>query len=111
MMTWTTQLWLVGGMMLVTFACRYPVLAFVSRVKLSPSVLDALQFVPPAVLTAIIAPAVLAPAGKLAVDLHNPAIFATLLCSWVAWRKQNLLLTIVVGMASWWAWRLVLLLF
>ena len=54
-MNWTSQLWLVGGMMLVTYACRYPALALVSRVKLSPVLLEALRFVPPAVLTAIIA--------------------------------------------------------
>ena len=107
-MNWL-EIGLVSGMAVVTFACRYPVLAFVSRLTLSPGLRATMEFIPTAVLTAIIVPAVLAPAGKLAIEWQNPALFAALFCGIVAWHSQNILLTIVVGMATWWGWRLLFL--
>jgi branched-subunit amino acid transport protein len=103
-MSWS-DIVLVGGMALVTFACRYPVLAFVSRLTIPPRVRATMEFIPTAVLTAIITPAILAPNGELALHWQNPALIAALLCGLVAWRSQNILLTIVVGMATWWVWR------
>lgn len=80
-------------------------LALVSRVTLPAGMVDALKFIPLAVLTAIIVPAVLAPTGRLAVELANPYLIAALASCWVAWRARHLLLTIVVGMAVWWGWQ------
>ena len=45
---------MVAGMAAVTFGVRYPVLALLSRSKLPDVVLQALQFVPAAVLSAIV---------------------------------------------------------
>ena len=55
------EILMVAGMALVTFAMRYPVLALVSKLTLPSTLTAALKFVPPAVLTAIIVPALLAP--------------------------------------------------
>jgi branched-subunit amino acid transport protein len=97
---------LIAGMALVTFAIRYPVLAFVGRVPMPKSVLRSLGYVPPAVLAAIIAPAVLMPDGEhLAVGFFNPYLMAGLFSTTVAWRSRNLLLTIVAGMGFFWLWR------
>ncbi|GAB4580185.1 MAG: hypothetical protein Fur0022_29240 [Anaerolineales bacterium] len=94
---------LILGMMLVTFGVRYPVLALVGRLKLPELVLRALQFVPPAVLSAIIFPAVFYPDGdQLKWGLDNPRILAVIIAGWVAWRWKNLLLTIVAGMVALW---------
>jgi len=62
-MTTTAEIVLVFGMMLVTFGVRYPVLAILGRLELPPRILNALRYVPVAVLTAITVPAVLAPGG------------------------------------------------
>ncbi len=94
---------LIFGMMLVTFGVRYPVLALVGRLNLPEVVLRALRFVPPAVLSAIIVPAVFYPDGaQLMMGLDNPRIIAALLAVVVSWRSKNLLLTIVVGMVALW---------
>jgi branched-subunit amino acid transport protein len=103
-LTWQ-EFWLISGMALVTFACRYPMLALVSRVTLPAGVVDALKFIPPAVLTAIIMPAVMAPTGRLALELGNPYLVAALASCWVAWRTKHLLMTIVVGITVWWGWQ------
>ena len=97
---------LVGGMALVTFAIRYPVLALLGRASLPGIVLRALRYVPPAVLTAIIVPAVLYPdnQARLRVGLGNAHLVGALVAGIVAWRTQSLLLTIVAGMAALWLW-------
>jgi branched-subunit amino acid transport protein len=101
---------LIAGMALVTFGVRYPVLALVSRVALPPALENAMRFIPPAVLGAIIAPALLMPNGQ-AIDLHyrNSYLIAGLVTALVAWRGKNLLLTIVVGMVILWLWRWLLM--
>jgi len=100
-----SEFFLVAGMALVTFAARYPALAFFGRLNPPPYVLQALKFVPPAVLTALIVPSVLLPEGELAVQLQNAALVAGVLAALIAWRTRNLLLTIVLGMAAFWLWR------
>lgn len=99
------ELWLVSGMAVATYLCRYPILALVSRITLPPALLNAMGFIPAAVLTAIVAPAVAAPRGELALHMGNPYLGAALIACLVAWRSHNLLLTIGIGMATWWVWR------
>ncbi len=97
---------LIGGMALVTFAVRYPMLALLSRIPLPAPVLRALRFVLPAVLTAIIVPAVLlSPDKRLDIHYTNSYLMAALVSVLVAWRSKNLLLTIVLGMLVLWGWR------
>ena len=98
---------LIVGMMAVTFGVRYPVLAITGRITLPTPVMDALKFIPPAVLTAIIIPAVLMPGGELEIGSTNAYLVAGLVAAVVAWRRKNLLLIIVVGMAVFWVWRVV----
>jgi branched-subunit amino acid transport protein len=101
------EILLVAGMALVTFAVRYPVLALVSKVSLPPALVAALKFIPPAVLTAIIVPALLAPDGpELDFSLTNDYLIAGVITTVVAWRTRNLLLTLATGMAAFWLWRL-----
>jgi branched-subunit amino acid transport protein len=103
-MTPRTEFFLILGMMLVTFATRYPVLAVLSRRQLPEAFKRALEYVPPVVLTAIIVPEVLAPDGEVWVSLSNNALGASLVAALVAWRTKNLLATIVVGMVVFWLW-------
>ena len=99
------ELILIAGMMAVTFGVRYPVLAITGRMSLPRPVMDALKFIPPAVLTAIIVPAVLMPGGELDIGFSNAYLVAGFVAAVVAWRRSNLLLTIVVGMGVFWGWR------
>jgi len=100
-----SELIMIVGMMAVTFGVRYPVLAITGRITLPPPVLNALKFIPPAVLSAIIVPALLIPDGELDIGYTNAYLVAGLFAAVVAWRRKNLLLTIVVGMAVFWLWR------
>lgn len=96
---------LVAGMALVTFAVRYPVMALVGRIPLPERVFEALRYVPPAVLAAIIVPEVVLPSGRpLFLSIENARLVAALVTVLVAWRTKNLLLTIVLGMLALWGW-------
>lgn len=96
---------LIFGMMLVTFGVRYPVLAILGRITLPKRVFRALRFVPPAVLTAIVVPAMLMPNHQLDLRPANAYLIGGLVAGVVAWRSKNTLLTIVVGMAVFLIWR------
>jgi len=101
---------LILGMFLVTFGVRYPVLTLVSRVQLPEILESGLKYVPPAVLTAIIVPAVLLPEGdKISVSLANAPLYAGIMAVLVAWRTKNLLLTILTGMGMLWVWQWLLI--
>jgi branched-subunit amino acid transport protein len=97
---------LVAGMALVTFGVRYPVMVLVGKIPLPQPVLRALKFVPTAVLTAIIAPAVIFPhSAQPEFTPTNEYLVAAVVAVLVAWRSRNVLLTILVGMLTLLAWR------
>jgi branched-subunit amino acid transport protein len=93
------------GMALVTFFTRYTMIALIGHGNLPPRLLRWLHYVPPAVLAALIAPAALAPQGKL--DLGLP-LWAVLAGALVAWRTRNVFWTILGGLAAFWLLKLVL---
>jgi branched-subunit amino acid transport protein len=61
-----------------------------------------LQLVPPAVFAALVIPALTHVDGQLALGQHNPKLIAGLFAGLVAWKTENMLLTIVVGMGTLW---------
>lgn len=93
------ELWLVLGMAAATIVTRYPLLAMAGRIRVGPRLRLALSFVPPTVLAAIVAPAVLMPEGHLDLGLHNPRLIAAAAAVALSlWRRQ-LGLTIAGGLA------------
>src|SRR4051812_43495126 len=97
------SLWIIMfGMGLITVAIRLTPILLIERGELPPLVRQALRFVPPAVLSAIFVPEMLAPSGKLDLSLGNVRLLAGLLAIAVAWRTRNVLLTVILGMAVLW---------
>ena len=97
---------LIGGMAIVTFLIRYPVLAFSGRLKLSPQFVQVLGYVPPAVLTAIIVPSVLMPtANAIDLSLTNARLVGAIVAVAIGFWRQNLLLTIGGGMLAFFGWQ------
>lgn len=97
---------LVASMALVTFLIRYLLLALSGRIQLSPTLVRALGYVPPVVLTAIVVPAVVMPDGaSLWLGWGNARLVGAIACVTLALSYKNLLLTIAGGMAAFWAWQ------
>jgi branched-subunit amino acid transport protein len=105
------EVYLIAGMMLVTFGIRYSMFVLAGRYEFPAGVVNALRFVPPAVLTAIIVPAVLIPSGQsIDMSLNNTYLVGALVAVAVSWFSKNLLLTIVIGMVAFWGWQWLLML-
>ena len=95
--------WLIiCAMGLVTFGTRLLPIALLGRIEIPIGVQRALRFVPPAVLSAIVAPELLMPRGTLDVSVSNARLIAGLIAMLVAWRTQNVLATIAAGMMALW---------
>ena len=91
---------IIIGMSLVTYLPRMLPMVLLSKVNLPPLFLKWLQFIPIAVLSALLAPAILAPQGELSIGLDNKAFIASIPCFFVAIKTKNLFLTVVVGILS-----------
>jgi branched-subunit amino acid transport protein len=104
MLLWLTIL----GMGVVTYAIRLSLILMLERISVPARMRQALRFVPIAVLSAIVAPELLQPAGALDISLGNARLLAGLLAIGVAWRTKNVLLTIAIGMAALWAFQAVI---
>ncbi len=83
---------------LLTFAIRLSFIVLLHNVAVPLWFQRALDFVPPAVLSAIILPELVARSGTLDLSPGNARLIAGVLAGLVAWRTKNVLLTIVVGM-------------
>lgn len=95
------NIWLVmllGG--LLTYGMRLSFIYLLGRFEVPDLVRRALRFVPPAVLSAIIAPELLMPDNRLDLGLDNHRLVAGLVAILVAWRTKSMLLTILAGFAT-----------
>jgi branched-subunit amino acid transport protein len=88
--------------MLVTYAMRLSFVALIPIAWLPPLMRRGLRFVPPAILSAIIAPELLRPLGTWDFSLSNHRLLAGSLAALVAWRFRNTWLTIAAGMGTLW---------
>ena len=96
------DLLVIIAMGLATYLIRVGPFLMFARWELPASWQRGLQFVPAAVLAAIIVPEVLVPAGQLQLAPTNPRLLAALIALFVTWRWQNAILTVVVGMVALW---------
>jgi branched-subunit amino acid transport protein len=95
------NIWLVmllGGAL--TFGMRMSFIYLFGHFEIPAMVKRALRFVPPAVLSAIIAPALFMPNNALELSLNNYRLMAGVVAIFVAWRTKNSLLTILTGMTA-----------
>jgi branched-subunit amino acid transport protein len=88
----------LGGAL--TFGMRMSFIFLFGRFEIPAMVKRALRFVPPAVLSAIIAPALFMPNNTFDFSLNNYRLMAGVVAILVGWRTKNTLLTILAGMAA-----------
>ena len=95
--------WLVIlGVSACTFLLRASFIVFADPQRFPRAFRQALAFVPPAVLAAIVAPGLLLLEGSLDLTAHNPRWIAGLLAIVVGARTRNALATIATGMVVLW---------
>lgn len=91
---------LIIGMGVLTYAIRLSFIVSAERITIPPTIRRALRYVPPAVLTAIIAPDMFMSNDTL--DLTNPRFFAGLIAIAVAYWTKNVMWTVATGLGSLW---------
>ncbi len=89
---------LIIGMMVLTFIPRYLPLALAGKFHIHPLLGRALEFVPIAVLTAIIAQASFIHDGKLDLAFSNPYLYGLIAAIVTAWITKHTFKTILVGL-------------
>ncbi|NMB17511.1 MAG: AzlD domain-containing protein [Firmicutes bacterium] len=89
---------ILAGMALVTYLTRVLPLLTLTEMKLPPSLLCWLSFIPVAVLGALLGPELLLHGGNLDYSLGNYNLLAALPSFVVAVKTRSLLWTVVAGM-------------
>jgi branched-subunit amino acid transport protein len=80
-----------------TFAMRASFVAAADRLaNVPPWVQRLLRQIPPAALASLVLPALVRPEGE--VDLTHPRVIAGIVAGLVAWRTNNVVATLVIGM-------------
>ena len=95
------NIWLImfiGG--LLTFGMRFSLIFLFGRFEVPETMRRALHYVPPAVLSAIIFPALFFQADHFDLTLNNTRLLAGVVAILVAWFTKNTLLTILAGMLA-----------
>ena len=85
---------------IITYAIRLSFIILFEHKDIPPTLQRWLRYVPPAVFAAIIFPEIFIRDGSGVISPGNPRLVAGLIAALVAWRTKNVLLTILIGMAS-----------
>jgi branched-subunit amino acid transport protein len=93
---------IILGMGVITHAQRLSMIVSSGKWTINERLRRALRFAPAAVLSAIILPELLQPGGALDLSLGNGRMLAGLVAIVVAWRTNNMILTVSVGMIVLW---------
>lgn len=89
---------LLGG--LITFGMRFSLIYLFGKFHIPETMRKALHYVPPAVLSALIFPALFLPNNVWDFSVDNHRLLAGIVAIVVAWFSKNTLLTIIVGMLA-----------
>ena len=97
------KLWIViAAVGALNYASRLSFIAFFASREMPPLLARALQFVPAAMLTALVLPMVLSPSAAGVLAGLNPRIPAAVLAAVVAYFTHSTLKTLAAGMAALW---------
>jgi branched-subunit amino acid transport protein len=98
----TDYLLLVLGMGAVTYLPRWVPLVLLSRRSLPEWMRQWLEFIPAAVLSALILPALVTAGEPRQLVLFQPALLVSIPTLIFAWKSRSLAGTVIVGMALFW---------
>ena len=91
---------LVLALALTSFIPRASFILLFARWPVPAPLQRALRYVPAAVFSAILVPALVLSEGSVQIGLDNPRLLAGIVAGVIAWRTRNTLLTIVTGMLA-----------
>lgn len=96
-------LWLtMVGMGIITYSLRISLIALLERWQLPAWFERAVRFVPAAVLSALVVPALIAPVEAPTLLAAHVRLWAGVVAALAAYYSRSLLLTLAVGMTALW---------
>lgn len=84
----------------ITYGIRLSFIILFEHREVPPGLHRWLKYVPPAVFAAIIFPEIFVHNGSVDLSPYNARLVAGIIAALIAWRTKNVLLTILIGMAS-----------
>lgn len=94
---------LIVGLGLVAYLLRLLPFLFLAARPAPAWLARWLDFIPPAILGAILIPTLLTNPSTREIGLLQPRFLAALPCLAVAWRTRSMAATVLAGMAAYWA--------
>ncbi|MCR4435714.1 MAG: AzlD domain-containing protein [Clostridiales bacterium] len=88
------------GAAVATYFTRFPLMILSGRKEIPPRLVKYMSFIAPAVLTALIVPAVFAKQGRLDISLSNHYIIAAAATILVSYFSKNMLASIITGICT-----------
>lgn len=103
-MTDSTYVWaLIAVMAVGTFLLRLSFIQLYERVDDLPETFErAIELIPVAVLAALVFPRFVLVDGTVSLSAGNPYLIVGVPAAVIAWRTENILLTVVFGLAALW---------
>ena len=98
----TSFITLVVGMGLVTFIPRWLPLAFLARRRLPTWFVEWLDLIPAAILSALLAPALLTGGTPRGLELFRSEFWVAVPTFWVALKTKSLGVSVLAGMLLFW---------
>lgn len=83
-----------------TFSLRLSFLVLLEKVQEPAWFRKALQYLPPAIMGALVSSSLLVQGGELHLDIHNHRLLAGLLAGAIGWKTRSLLWTILSGLLA-----------
>jgi len=101
-------LWMtIIGVAVGTFLLRLSFIELWKWMRVPPLLVRALNYVPPAVLAALVLPALLRSGGTIDVSPDNLRLYAGLIAAVVAWYTRGMIMTLTAGMGALWLFQAV----
>lgn len=91
-----------------TFLLRLSFLALFGNRGVPETLVRFLKYIPPAVLAALVAPALVMHQGTALISVNNPRLLAGVVAALVTWKTGNVLWTLSSGMVGFWIFRAIL---
>jgi branched-subunit amino acid transport protein len=88
------------GAGIATYLTRFPLLILAKKKDIPKGLLKYMGYIAPAILTALITPAIFIKQGKLDLSFSNTYIFAAIITSLVAYFTKNMLISVITGVCS-----------
>lgn len=85
-----------------TFLLKFSFIYLHGRFKLPQWIENAMKYIPAAILSALIFPAIIIKEDLIWLSIENPRLVAGTIAMFIAWKTKDLLLTTAVGLGIFW---------